>query len=84
MSIFGGPGSLVRGAKEKLSIPPIGRKILYARFDVRVDRVGFTRTYPISAKLLTSRLFGFGVNPVSEIDRVNLRNLEESRKPRFF
>jgi len=72
----GGPSSLVRGAKEKLSIPPIGcpqnlcaksvRKILCAKSCAQSRRPPEKHTY------------------TSEIDRVNLRNLEESRKPRFF
>jgi len=96
----GGPSSLVRGAKEKLSIPPIGClqdsvcKILYARFCTqdsvskirrpgRSDRVH--PNLPDFSKTVNKPLIRVkGSNPVSEIDRVNLRNLEESRKPRFF
>jgi len=107
----GGPSSLVRGAKEKLSIPPIGclqdsvRKILLARFCTQdsVSKILYARfrtqdsvskirrpgrsgrvhpNLPDFSKTVNKPLIRVkGLNPVSEIDRVNLRNLEESRKP---
>ena len=57
-----GPGSPVRGAKEKLSIPPIGCiKILLADSTSRPGRsgrkLGFTRIYPIHSNTCRIRSY---------------------------
>ena len=78
--------TLVRGTqfsskgREKLSIPP---DRLLTRFCTQdsVSRFEFTRFHSNTCLIWSYVLF---MEQVLEKDQVNLQNLEESRKPRFF